>query len=216
MTLHEEFVNAVLDEIRKFLLKNYSSLSQVPRSLTEEAKLIANQVRNTRQPTQIRTYLQEYIGLTSSFWRSIAPYTIYNKLLSQLELVLKKPEFSAAAIQIAHLNSIHEHYLEKQKELIEPLQTELQALRSSCQSLQNTVTCLREENERLTLENEFFMKELLSMQTQMTHVAIAAAGLQPPTKKEPSQSKIKNYYEGLPDDDGAIIYYSNDHNIISH
>lgn len=194
MKLYDEFLNAVLDEIRSFLLKNFQSLTNVPKPLAEEVKLIANQVKNTTQPIQIRQYLTEYLNLTSSFWRSIAPYTTYNKLLYQIEMVLNKPQFSPQSIQIAHMSSVHEFYLSKQKELIEPLQVEIQTLRSTCESLKASCTALREENQRLKIENEFFMKELIAMQSQMLIVNNAAVKTNHRQKTESSKEDSSASY----------------------
>lgn len=202
MKLYDEFLNAVLDEIRSFLLKNFKSLTNVPKPLADEVKLIANQVKNTTQPNQIRNYLTEYLALTSSFWRSIAPYTTYNRLLYQIEVVLNKPQFSPQSIQLAHMNSVHEFYLSKQKELIEPLQIEIHTLRGTCQSLQASCTALREENQRLKIENEFFMKELVTMQSQMVAVTKAAVRINHSPKTEAPKEDFSSTYTS-PEDNTA-------------
>lgn len=199
MKLHNEFISAILDEMRVFLLKNHLTLSDVPASLADEVKQIATRIKKTADATQLRNYLLDYIGLTSSIWRTIAPYTNYNKLRCHLETVVNSPQFSPQAIQIAQISSVHEYYLEKQKELIEPLQIEIHSLRGLCQSLQSNVTSLREENQRLRVENDFFMKELVTMQTQATNKPISAThafSKTPPTSK-PTQGDESNQVKSV-------------------
>jgi hypothetical protein len=186
MKLHKEFIATVLDEMRSFLLLNYPSLCEVSKPLADEVRQIADRVKKTRDATQLRNYLLEYIGLTSSFWRAIAPYTLSNKLRFHLEKVVSSADFSPQAIQVAQISGVHEYYLERQKELIEPMHIEIQSLQGLCQTLQSTVTALREENQRLRIENVFFMKELVTIQSQTTKKAtLIMRDPLPPFIKEP-------------------------------
>ena len=208
MKHHNEFIATTLNEIRIFLLINHSTLSDVPKPLANEVKQVADRVKKSRDSAHLRNYLLEYIELTSSFWRAIAPFTLLNKLRHHLERVITAPDFSPQAIQVAQISSVHEYYLVKQKELIEPLQIEIQSLQGFCQSLQHTVTSLREENQRLRIENDFFMKELVTMQTQTSNKAtIIMRGSLPPFIKEPPADDIIHTTSLVYDDYPPVSVY---------
>jgi hypothetical protein len=169
MKLQKEFIAAILEEIKNVLLKNHASLEAVSNPLAEEVRIIAARIKKLQDPMHLRHYLLEYIGLTSAFWRAIAPYTISNQLRNSLETIVNRPQFSPEAIHTAKVSGVHEYYLEKQKELIVPLATEIRSLQTLCNSLKTTVSTLREENQRLKIENDFFMQELVKVQDQMTN-----------------------------------------------
>jgi len=185
MKLQNEFIIAVLDEIKKVLLKNHPSLEEVSNPLAEEVRTIAARVKKLQDPMHLRHYLLEYIGLTSAFWRAIAPYTISNQLRNSLETIVNRPQFSLEAIHAAKVNGVHEHYLQKQRELIAPLTTEIRSLQTLCNSLKTTVNTLREENKRLKIENDFFMQELVKVQDQMINRKTSVAENVLTFKKDP-------------------------------
>ena len=167
MNLHLQYQTAILNEMRQFLENNFVTLGASPNYLADEVKTIADHVKKSADATHLRNYLLDYIGLTSNFWRTLAPYTYHNKLLSHLEAIVNSPDFSPQSIQLGQITHLHEYYLTRQKQLIEPLQIEIQSLRTASEKLQNTVSALREENLRLRTENEFFIKELVTLQTKL-------------------------------------------------
>ncbi len=167
MDIRTKFILAILGEMKKYLELNFISYNHAPKEIADEIQIIAERVKKTTDALQIRHYLLNYIGSTSSFWRTIAPYTYHNRLLSQLEKVVTSDEFSIQSIHIGQMTQLHEHYLVKQKELIEPLQLEIYRLQQSCETLQKTVTALREENARLRIENDFILKEMESLHEKL-------------------------------------------------
>lgn len=168
MDIRTKYILAVLGEMKKYLAQHFISYNDAPKEIADEIQIIAERVKKTTDPLQIRSYLLKYIGSTSSFWRTIAPYTYHNRLLTSLENAVHSEEFSIQAIHIAQMTQLHEHYLVKQKELIEPLQLEIYRLQNTCETLQKTVTALREENARLRVENDFFLKEIQSLHERVT------------------------------------------------
>ncbi|MBX9587329.1 MAG: hypothetical protein K2X50_08735 [Gammaproteobacteria bacterium] len=168
MDIRTKYILAVLGEMKKYLAQHFISYNVAPKEIADEIQIIAERIKKTTDPLQIRSYLLNYIGSTSSFWRTIAPYTFHNKLLSTLENLVHSDEFSIQSIHIAQMTQLHEHYLVKQKELIEPLQLEIYRLQNTCETLQKTVTGLREENARLRVENDFFLKEIESLHETVT------------------------------------------------
>lgn len=174
MNLHIEFTSAVITEIRALLNECFPSMDAIPKPFGDEVKLVADRVRASVDASTLRSYLLNYIAQTSALWRKLAPYTNYNKLLSRLEMVVNLPEYSPQAIQVAQITHLHQYYLGKQNELIVPLQREIHSLRRTCHKLQSTVSTLREENRRLRVENEFFIKEIVSIQTRFADMACDA------------------------------------------
>jgi FtsZ-binding cell division protein ZapB len=190
MSLHILYIKAVLTEMRQYLEKNFITFGDAPKAMADEVKKIADHVKKSTDAMHLRQYLLDYIGLTSSFWRIFAAYTHHNKLLSHLESVVNSPEFSPQSIHLAQITHVHEHYLVKQKELIEPLQIEIQTLRSTCDKLQTTVTSLREENNRLRIENDFFMSEIVTIQGKFINAASTATLKDSPPKIESASNPL--------------------------
>jgi len=168
MKLHTQFISDTIDEIKNYLDSNFVTAQATPTPVAEETKKLATWVRKSTDALHLRTILIDYIGLASPLWRKIAPFTHFNKLVAHLEAVVNRAEYSPQAIQLSHITHLHEHYLIKQKELIEPLQIQIHTLQVSCQVLQKTVASLREENHRLRIENDFFTQEIMTLHAQFT------------------------------------------------
>lgn len=163
MDIRTKFILAVLGGMESFLKCHFFNYNEAPAEIADEIEAIAKRIKKTTDALQIRHYLLNYIGSTSSFWRTIAPYTYRNKLLSYLEKAVNSDEFTVHSIHMAQITELHEHYLVKQKELIEPLHAEIYRLQKTCNDLQKTITALRDENVRLRIENDFLLKEMVSL-----------------------------------------------------
>lgn len=168
MDIRTKFILAVLAEMTKFLDTHFVDYNLAPKAIADEIENIANRVKKSTDAMKIRHYLLDIIASTSSFWRAIAPYTYYNKLITHLETVANSEEFTVHSIHMAQITELHEHYLIKQKELIQPLQIEIYRLQKTCEALEKTIKSLREENTRLRKENDFFLKELESLHEKIT------------------------------------------------
>lgn len=168
MDIRTKYILAVLGEMKKYLATNFVSYEDAPKHIADEIEIIAIHVKKSTEAIQIRHYLLNYIGAASSFWRTIAPYTSHNRLLSHLEKVVNSDEFSLQSLHMAQVTELHEHYLVKQKELIEPLQIEIYRLQKTCDTLQKTIEALRKENVRLHKENDFFLREIESLHEKIT------------------------------------------------
>lgn len=167
MDIRTKFILAVLGEMKFFLKYQFVSYNDAPKDIADEIETIAGRIKKTTDALQIRHYLLNYIGSTSSFWRTIAPYTYHNRLLSHLEKAVNSDEFTVHSIHMAQITELHEHYLVKQKELIDPLQVEIYRLQKTCDELQKTIKELREENVRLRIENDFLLKEMVSLHEKL-------------------------------------------------
>lgn len=167
MDIRTKFILSVLGEMESFLKCHFFSYNEAPAEIANEIETIAKRIKKTTDALQIRHYLLNYIGSTSSFWRTIAPYTYHNRLLLYIEKAVNSDEFTVHSIHMAQITELHEHYLVKQKQLIEPLQIEIYRLQKTCNELQKTITALREENARLRIENDFLLKEMVSLHEKL-------------------------------------------------
>ncbi len=202
MKIHTQFKQDVLEEIKEFLDKNFTTVDSIPKPIADEAKKLASYTRKSSNATQLRTYVVDYIALASPFWRKLAPFTHFNKLISHLEKVVNLPQYSPQSIQISQITSVHEHYLEKQKELIEPLHIKIYSLQSSCQILQKTVASLREENVRLRIENDFFTQEIIALHTKFNNNTSPIRQNEPPCKTEDQKTILR---EQAPESTGILV-----------
>lgn len=184
MKLHAQFKSDTIDEIKEYLNKNFVTLDATPKLVVDETKKLASRVRKSTDALHLRTILIDYIALASPLWRKIAPFTNFNKLVAHLEAIVNRPEYSPQAIQLSHITHLHEYYLVKQKELIEPLQIQIHSLQVSCQVLQKTVTSLRDENNRLRIENDFFTQEIMTLHAQFSDNPTATSFREKSCKEE--------------------------------
>lgn len=168
MKLHTQFKSETIETIKEYLNKHFVTTEATPKAVADEAKKLASRVRKSTDALHLRTILIDYIALASPLWRKIAPFTNFNKLVAYLESVVNRAEYSPHAIQLSHITHLHEYYLVKQKELIEPLQIQIHTLQLSCQVLQKTVSSLRDENNRLRIENDFFTQEIMTLHAQFS------------------------------------------------
>lgn len=189
MSILKQIQDAVVAALKTYL-QTFVYEINVPAEIKDIVRTVHSETLKCKNATAVRNYLITTINNTSIVWRKLAPYTSYNKLLIHLESVIDNPLFSTKSILIAQNTELHEHYLQQQTSLFQPLQQEIAKLKNANKVLTKTVTELQQENKRLRIENDFLLQE---MQQMFANISGKLSSIQEQTR----QKSVEQDYQAV-------------------